>query len=366
MKIRCNTRTLRESLALAASATSSAKNVGPTREVLARYHNGRLELHATDREVAIRVVQDAEVTGDLGEVLLPTKKLSSILAETSAEDIVLDVDEKSVEVRTGGSRFRLATESTNGFPPLKHNVSENGIKISSVLLRKIVMRTIFATDTDSTRYALGGVLFEVSGDTLTCAATDSRRLAICTTVVDVFGRGSSPMKGVVPTKVLRLLEKFPDCEISVSIDDNSVYFVSDRYEVSGRLVEGRFPRYRDVIPREHGCSVSMNVAKAMSAVRQSLIVTTDESRAAVFSVSNGRMEIRSEAADVGDSEIVFDVDSGDADVRVHLDPNYIAHFLKCVPPENVVLWRIVDADTAIVITDGDSYQYIVMPLSQER
>jgi DNA polymerase-3 subunit beta len=366
MLIECKTRELRDSLVLAASAAASHKNADALSNVLAVVKSDRIELNATDREVSVRVVVDATVSNGGEEVLLPTRKLQAVLSEIAAEEVLIDVDRNSLTVKTSGAKWRLSTEQSSGFPQMNSLARGDGIRIPSVLLRKIVSRTVFATDKDSTRYALGGVLFELSGTVLTCAATDSRRLALCSVEVEVAGYAAD-FRGVVPVKVLRLLEKFPDCDVTVSIDEKSVYFVSSRYEVTGRLVEGRFPRYRDVIPgRNNPSLVRTNVAMAASAVKQSQIVTTEDSRGVIFVVRGNQMRLQSAAAEVGDSEIVFDVDSGDSDVTVTLDPKYIADFLKCVPQENVVEWLIIDADTAIVITDGDSYRYIVMPLSEDR
>lgn len=365
MSIVVGVRELRDALSSCMMATGKDKD-GLISNVHAAVSNGSLCLSATDKDVSIRILLDAE-TSIIGEVMLPVKRLSAILAEATYEKATIVVDEKNITVKTDSGRFRLATEDARDFPSVPQCEFENCLKIPSAVLRKLIHRTAFATDVQSTRYALGGVMFEMGEGNLVCAATDSRRLAVADAAADFFG-SEKFRPAVIPMKLLRLVEKLPEGDVEVSIGDNSAFFRCGGVSCSGRLVEGRFPRYRDVIPKTGSLIINVVASKMLSAVRQAMIVTDEESRGVDFTIDDNEMKLASAGAQIGSSEVRLDIETktnNPKSITVTMDPKYVSDMLKAIPAEEVVSISFIDADTAVVFRNGDNYLYVNMPLSRD-
>lgn len=364
----CNVRALRDSLAVAASATGGSKGASPIfANVLGTVVSGALELYATDNESAVMVSVPATSKHVGTKVILPPRRLLAILNELTCEDVTLTISDSGIRVKASGADFRLANESAEEFPKREMFEGDEYFRIQGAILRRMVHRTGYASDIASTRYALGGVLFDFEDAKLTCVATDSRRLAVCSATVEQVGM-TEDVKGVVPSKALRLLDKLPDVLIDVVMTNNAIHFRAEGFECSSRLVEGRFPRYRDVIPRSQGATtVVVAAGAAASAVRQSQVVTTEESRAVSFALKENMILIESETGDVGSSRIEMAASvSNLSEMTVMLDPKYVLDFLKTLRPEDTVHWRFLSADDAVVMTDDQDYVYVTMPVAQER
>lgn len=364
MSIVVGVRELRDALSSCMMATGKDKD-GLISNVHAAVSKGSLCLTATDKDVSIRIVMNAD-TEMIGEVMLPVKRLSAILAESMSDKVSIVVDEKNITVKSDTGRFKLATEDARDFPSVASSDFENCLKIPAAVLRKLVHRTAFATDLQSTRYALGGVQFEVGDGNLVCAATDSRRLAVADAAADFFGKEKFK-PSVVPMKLLRLVEKLPDGDVEVSISDNSAFFRCGGVACAGRLVEGRFPRYRDVIPKTSSLVVNVIASKMLSAVRQAMIVTDEESRGVDFTIDQDEMTLSSAGAMIGSSEIRFGIslETKPKPITVTMDPKYVSDMLKAVPAEDVVSISFIDSDTAVVFRNGENYLYVNMPLSRD-
>ncbi len=370
MQLICNRALFSTAFSLAASAVPTRTPKDVLRNVLMTVSADGVQLIGTDQEVAIRYRVNGVTTASAGEVLLPTQKISSILRELQCEEVELQVDDQTIVVKAANSRFRLSSEDPREFPPVPEFGEESYFRVPAPVFRQMIRRTSFATDTESTRYALGGLLLEFSEGTITLAATDSRRLAVTTASCETLGTPVIPARTtVVPTKAMTLLERSIDPQaefVDIAVHENDVMMRSGPCTVYSRLVEGRFPRYRDVIPRSGNVNVRLTGGPFFSAVRQSLIVTDEESRGVDFHFSNSVLALSSQASAVGDSRIELPVEYDHDDIRITFDPKYVAEFLRVLAPETLVDLQLTDSDTAAVFRVEDSYTYVIMPLTQDR
>lgn len=370
MQLSCDRALFSAAFSVAASAVPSRTPKDVLRNVLMSVTSHGVELVGTDQEMAIRCKVDGVTTSSTGSVLLPTQRISSILRELQDQTLEIDVNERMITLKAASATFRLASEDPLEFPPVPEFSESDCFRIPAAVFRQIIRRTAFATDSESTRYALGGLLLEFGDGTLTVAATDSRRLAVATAACELQGTPKPPEKTtVVPTKAMSLLERSidPAAEfVDLVIRDNDVLLRTGACTVYSRLVEGRFPRYRDVIPRDGAVNIPLPVAPFLSAVRQSQIITDEESRGVDFLFSNAVLTLSSQANDIGESKIELPIEYDHEDIRITFDPKYVAEFLRVLPPETLVDLQLTDADTAAVFRVEDSYTYVIMPLSQDR
>jgi len=359
-------------------AFQTAASVAPTRSPKPILQNVKLEatkdggtLLATDLEIGIRVqVADLEVTQP-GEVVLPVTRVGAILRESSDEKLHIETDSSGVIIRGDRSEFKLPAENPNEFPTVAAFAEHKYHELPARMLKEIIRRTVFATDNESTRYALGGVLLELSKDAVVAVATDGRRLAkMEATANAVGGHETADAMTIVPTRAMQLIDRAlteGDAEVQLSARGNDVLVKSPRATIFARLLEGRFPRWRDVFPkRTDGQTIALNVGTFHNAVRQAAIATSEESRGVTFTFKDGQAELSGRAADVGQARVTVPIDYSGNSIAIALDPRFVSDFLKTLDPATTVQLDVRDGDSAAVLRTEDGYGYVIMPLARDR
>jgi len=371
MKVTCN----REKL-LAAFQTASA--VAPARSPKPILQNIKLEvtdgsaiLMATDLEIGIRIQVPGIEVQVPGSAILPLGRFGSILRESSDEQLHLEADPQGTLVRGQRSEFKLPAENPEEFPAIVEFKEDKYHELSARSLREMIRRTIFATDNESSRFALGGVLLELVADKITAVGTDGRRLAkMEVPAQSIGGHQSGDNMTIIPTKAMQLIERAladSDAEIQLAARPNEVLVKSPRATIYSRLVEGRFPRWRDVFPQRTGTvKIELNVGPLHSAVRQAAIVTSEESRGVDFTFDAGTLVLSGRAAEVGQSRIELPVSYDGPALSITLDARYVSDFLRVLDAEKTFTLELKDAESAAVCTTDDGYGYVIMPLARDH
>jgi DNA polymerase-3 subunit beta len=370
MKLHCHRPSLASAFQNVSAIVPSRTPKDVLRNLKMQIEGGKATLIGTDQEVGIRHEIPGVETDSTGEVLLPKDRLLAILRELTTDGVDLEVDDKALWVRSGQSEFRLSVEDPAEYPPVQAFDAASYFVVPGSAFKEMIKRTIFATDEESTRYALGGVLLEFRGEQLTMAATDSRRLAVVSTKCGIVGnveeRATHP---VVPTKALSLIERTiqdDDSEVYISLYPNSALFKVGSSTIYSRLVEGRFPRYNDVIPAPGGIEINLLVSSFYSAVRQAQIVTSEESRGVDFTFEPGTLRLTSIAADVGQSKVEIPISFEGPALTITFDPRFLADFLKVLDPSSTVKFQLTNRENAAVLRTDDGYIYVIMPLSPDH
>ena len=245
MRIRCH----RPSLATAFQVVNGVIPSRTPKEILKNVKlqvaDSKATLIGTDQEVGIRYeIPGVEIEAE-GEVLLPANRVISILRELTDDGVELSLEDDAILVRGGHSEFRLGIQDPAEFPPVAAFDAERYHTIPGNVLREAIRRTIFATDVESTRYALGGVLLELQADSMTLAATDSRRLAVVKCACSSHGDGESANeRPVVLAKALSLIERSiadDEGDVCIAVGSNDVIVKTANSTIYSLLVEGRFP-----------------------------------------------------------------------------------------------------------------------------
>ena len=332
--------------------------------------SGSATLIGTDQEVAIRYKLPEVDVQQPGEMLLPTNRTLAILRELQGESVSIESTGDATWVRGERAEYRLGVEDPAEFPPVAEFNEKAYHTIPAGLLKQLIKRTVFATDAESTRYALGGVLVDLKGDNITFAATDTRRLAVAKGTCGAEGspKNDNPAP-VVPVKALQVIDRSladENEQVCVALRANDLLVKTAHSTIYSRLVEGRFPRYQDVIPASSTISVELVTGSFYSAVRQAQIVTSEESRGVDFTFSNGLLTLKSASAEVGESKIELPVSYDAADLTITFDPRYVAEFLRVLEPEKQIKLELTDGESAAVLRTDDGYLYIIMPLSRDR
>lgn len=330
-------------------------------------------LLATDLEVSIRHAVDGVDTETPGAVMLPVGRFGSILRESSDATFRIETDGQKTVIRGERSTFNLPSENPVEFPPIPGFEAEDAcFKVPARLLKEMIRRTIFATDNESSRYALGGVKFETDdAGGLIAVGTDGRRLARMQGPIEVIGEPTGLGDAtIVPSRSLQLIDRVLAADeetVRMAIRSSELIVASRRATVSTRLLEGRFPRWRDVFPqRSDSVKIELTVGPFFTAVRQAAIVTSDESRGVDFTFGEGVLVLSGSAAEVGESRIELPIAYDGSPIVITLDPRFLIDFLKTLDAETPFTIDLVDSDAAAVASVEDGYGYVVMPLARDR
>jgi len=332
-----------------------------------------LTLVAFDTEVGIRYELRGIQVSKAGEAILAVNQLTQILRESQDPDVSIDANDDGAKVKVGTSRFEMPGYPVNEFPDLP--AFDDGGRyheVSAGELRKMIRRTSFAADKkDSTRFALSGVLWEAEGKIARLVATDSKRLAVCEGNATLHGPAETT-KGshLVPAKTMTLLERnlTDDGElVRVALRPNEAMFQTERAMIYTRLVEGRYPPYRDIIAqtrKQANLKINLPVESFLSRVRQAAIMTDDESKRVDLTFSSGKVIMKARGAETGSSEVVMTLPEYEgAEVNIAFDPQYVTEFLRALEGEPSVLLEMCDGSKPALFQCGETYRYLVMPLA---
>ena len=370
MKLFCHRPTFTAAMQLVSAVVPTRTPKDILKNVKLVAGDGKVTLIATDQEIGIRYEVPGVEADTGGEILLSTNRIISILRELQDDGVTIEATSDKIRVSAGQSEFNLAAEDPAEFPPVTSFEGDQWFTVPGKSLKEMIRRTAFATDVESTRYALGGVLVEIDDSKITLAATDSRRLAVVETSISAHGGVKPPETSpVVPTKAMTLIERTisdDDTDVDISVRSNEVLVRSGRATIYSRLVEGRFPRYVDVIPKEAKEKVDLVIAPFHNAIRQAQIVTNEESRGVDFNFANGTLTLTSKAAEIGQSKVELPIGFDGDEITITFDPRYVAEFLRVLEPENQVTLNLIDGENAAVFKTEDNYTYVIMPLSRDR
>jgi DNA polymerase-3 subunit beta len=329
-----------------------------TKWVLIEAADGKAVITATDCEVGIRMTCPCE--GPPLTTLVPGPLVAGFLRSMTGEEVTLELDSDKAVLSDKSATFRPPVRDPQEF--VGWTTPENSVSLDASKFNPAVRRTAWAADEESTRYALGGVLMEFKGGELALAATDSRALAVETLDVDT----EIEWKGIVPTVAIVPAAQLMGGTFTFHYGEKAVEFAGIDSSYYSRLVEGRFPKYQDVIPKgKFPCEIVLACGDLVRLVSQAMLVTVPETRGVDFSISD-----RTLWATVGSNEekggfkarlpVAFD-----GEIGTTLDPQFPREFLSKLEPDAKLHWGIA-AETANLFTvEGLNWQCVVMPLARE-
>ena len=350
-----------------ASAVAAAKSPKPILECV-RIHADKttgVSFEATDLDVAIRVhLPDAEVK-KAGEVVVSAQRFQAIVREITEESTTLQGEGQDLQVKTGGSRFRIRGDEPGDFPEIPAAPDSRSARIPANLFKHMVRRTAFATAKEAGRFALHGVMLKLDGKKIEMVATDGRRLARIEAQLDAKGKKAQVILG---PRGLQLLERViggDETPVDVTFGDRQVIFASGSTLVSSRLIDGTFPSLDGVIPAPRDTAFVTKVADLAAGLRRASLLTTREAISVELSIAPGSLAIRSRARDVGEAEVAVPVSGDVSEARMGLNPHFLQDALKVMDPESDVRFEYTDDKAPGRLTDRDDYTYVIMPIALE-
>jgi len=332
--------------------------------VLLEAEEGVITVMATDLEVFIKDSAKAETT-EAGSVTINARKLFEITRELPSESVDVSSDrEDKVTIKSGKSRFTIMGLPSKDFPVFPEVDESKLEKIDNESLKEMIDKTSFAVSTDETRYNINGFLFEKENSTIRMVATDGHRLAYIEK--NDIGVATEQKEGVLlPRKgvleIRKLLEDEGDFMLGIT-QKNAVMKKGDTL-ISVRLLEGEFPDYKKVIPKENDKEVVADRIGLLSSLKRVSILSTDKIKGVKFSFSKSNLTVSSSSPDLGEATEEMDIDYKDEDIEIAFNARYFIDMLESVTDDNVKVFLKDSLSPGIVRPAGsDSYTYIIMPM----
>lgn len=338
-----------------------------------------LTLAATDAEVSIRLVLTRVDVTTPGLALIPADKLRQIVqAQESEPTLTLEVEGEACHIRGTDAHFKVFGYPPGDFPPVPDfpsgGFSGPQFNLQAGTIDSLIARTIFATAREHTRYAINGVLLKREGKRLEMVATDGRRLALARANLTGDNKEGAPISCIVPTKALSMLQKLyddADERVTVALSDNQVLFSigpekgQPRALLASSLVEGAFPPYEDVIPKDHDITVAFDRDVLTSAVRRAALLTNEDSRGVrlAFHGKDKRLELSSRAPEMGEAEVNVELASyKGSDIEIGFNPSFLVDALRVIEDPQVIM-ELKAGNKPGLIKSGTEFTYVVMPVS---
>ncbi|KLN65243.1 MULTISPECIES: DNA polymerase III subunit beta [Vibrio] len=332
--------------------------------LLLKVEDNVLSMTATDLEVELisRVTLEGEF--EAGSITVPSRKFLDIcrgLPDDSVITFVLEGDR--VQVRSGRSRFSLSTLPANDFPNIEDWQSEVEVSLTQDELRGLVEKTQFSMANQDVRYYLNGMLFEIDGTTLRSVATDGHRMAVSQTELDAdFAQKQIivPRKGVL--ELVKLLDA-PEQPVVLQIGSSNVRAEVNNYVFTSKLVDGRFPDYRRVMPQTTTKTLEAGCDELRQAFSRAAILSNEKFRGVRVNLADTDMRITANNPEQEEAEEMLDVNFEGEPIEIGFNVSYVLDVLNTLRCEKVRI-SMSDANASALIenSEDDSAMYVVMPI----
>ncbi|MEE9229780.1 MAG: DNA polymerase III subunit beta [Acidobacteriota bacterium] len=332
-----------------------------------------LQILATDLDVGVKQRGDAEVL-EPGAVCIPARKLLDITRLLPSESVDVNIkDGNRIELRCGASVFRINGLSKEEFPTLPQVEEAQKLSFPRNDLGDMIKRVVFAITNDDSRYALNGCLLTVCKGSLRMVASDGHRLALVEKKVDSLDPGSKNIEVIVPKKALGELQRLCADEEAEHVEfarkDNQVVFQCGRRTLISRLLEGQFPNYERVIPKENVFGFEVSTEQLGAALKRVALLASEHSRAVRLAVAPGKVELSASTPEQGEAREELKVAYEGDRIHVGFNVRYLLDFVSAVGSDEVRL-SLRDKDTQGLLTPvglkNEDYRYVIMPMRLEE
>lgn len=377
MKVICNRGALLEALTVAGNVVAARTPKPVLQCVKLTADNDRLTVAATDLEVAIRYSDNQVQIEQGGEVLVPADKLRDIVRESVDDTLSIEVSVEKDGADGGGaggtfahirgqdSHFKIFTQKAADFPPVPDFEGEAGFEVNGGQLKRLIGQTLFAAAKETQRYAINGVLLVAKAKKLSLISTDGRRLAMANGDLITDRLGKDGAKAIIPAKAMTMMDKLiddPEEAVAFQVRENQVIVHTSSATLTSNLVEGQFPPYEDVIPKDTDKKMSAATADFLSAIRRAALLTTEESKGVRMAFGKKGVVLTSRSPESGEATINFPCKYEGGDVEIGFNPQFLTDALRVVDSDEITL-ELSAPNRPGLVKGGPDFLYVIMPVN---
>lgn len=371
MKFKINRDHFSNGLAQVLNVVGSKAAMPILSNVLIEAEKDQISLSTTNLDLGIRCKIKAEVK-EGGSVTLPVKRLATIVRELPNVDVTVDAAANhQVKIASGGSNFKIMGIGAEEFPKLPDTGDDKTFSLEQSELAGMLGNVAYAQSTDETRYILNGVYFNFKDGKLSLVATDGRRLALVAKEMPVPANSAGAI--ILPAKtvseLLRLLGKgdqlkiaFNDRRAAFQIDTNKdTSGLTDAIYLFSKVVEGNYPNYQQVIPKETHQRIALERELFLQCVHRAALVTSEKSNSVKIKLSANLLEITASSPDFGESHESMAIAYSGPDLQVAFNPQFIMDPLRALTKDQV-FFELKDEVSPGVFKTLESFVCVIMPV----
>jgi len=325
--------------------------------------DGELSVTATDLEVELVAQASVDVQAG-GEITVSGRKLLDICrALPEGSEIAVSVSGEKLHVRSGRSKFALATLPAAEFPSVEDIKASQNILVSQELLGRLIEKTHFSMAQQDVRYYLNGMLLETGGQHIRSVATDGHRLALCQAELD--GAKLEEQQVIVPRKGVLELQRLLTGEgnVDVVLGANHVRIQLEGIRFTSKLIDGRFPEYDRVIPRDSSNEVRSDRTVLRGGLQRTAILSNEKYRGIRLIIRDDALVLQAHNPEQEEAEEELEVSYKGDDIEIGFNVNYLLDAIGAVDGEEVAL-SVVDSNSSCLIRapGQDDCKFVVMPM----
>ncbi|MCX7933663.1 MAG: DNA polymerase III subunit beta [Planctomycetota bacterium] len=362
MKFSCARLKFENAITLLSSAIASHSAKEILKCILVERGEENINLYATDCEIWIRFSLAVDGLEGDGSILLPADKLVGIARGEWSERLTINIENNVAEITTPTNKYRLSGyHNSDEFPKISASDSPAEAILSGKDLANAMQRTCFAAAQSDTRFAMNGVLFHIEKDLIEFVASDTHRLSLVRK--KVLNKNQNKKEAIVINKGAAFIGKAAEGEeeITLYLGDREVRLESPHKTIVSRLVEGKFPKYQEVIP---ACPHMLLVAREslLRALRLLAGIAREEMKVVIIEIcpSENKIILFSSDANANEGMTTLEAEIKGNPVKFGFNCNYLLDVLRVLSEEKVVL-RYLDEKTAIRI-DAEDFIHVIMPV----
>ncbi|MCS7063663.1 MAG: DNA polymerase III subunit beta [Methylacidiphilales bacterium] len=325
--------------------------------------DGKISLTATDLDNAIKITIDGTVEKP-GATTLPARRLSTVVRELPTPELAFTVDSKNnATIESGQATFKILGLPEEEFPPFPTVEGSRTYTLTQKTLREMIRKTSYAMASDDTRRMLMGTLFSFQNGKLTLVATDGKRLALTEHEMEITK--SQELDIIVPSKAIRNLETIlSDSEAPLTLtvaDEKQIAFSLGNTILVTKLVEGKYPNYRQVIPTEAKERVIIDREHFLNALRRVSCLAPDLHTAVRLTFTKNKLELSTHLPDVGEAKETIALDYKGKDFAIAFNPVYLMEPVRNLDTETL-FFDYTDELSPGVIKHSKPFLYVIMPI----
>ena len=379
MKITCKLQDLSRGLTAVSHAVSNRSTLPILSNILLATDQGRLKLAATNLEIGINCWVDAQIQEE-GSTTVPAKLLTELVSRLPQAPVDLSVSDGSntLNVRGQGSNANIKGMDASEFPLIPSaEGGEPPVMLDAVLLKEMIAEVAFAAADDDTRPVLTGVLVQVHDEHITFAAADAFRLAVRTAPLpgDDHPRGDILIPARTLTELARILPAEGPVEMIVTPNRSQVLFHTPQLDLVSRLIEGTFPNFRQIIPKEHSTRAVVETKLFAEAAKRAELFARDSSNITRVKINPGGSDglepgavtVEATAEDLGDNTSVLSSAVDGPEMQIIFNVKYLSDVLAVIGSAEVALEVNAPTKPGVIRPVGEhDYTYVIMPMHINR
>ena len=372
MKFKINQDHFSNGLQQVLNVVASRSTMPILSNVLIEAEEEHISLTTTNLDLGIRCRIKADVS-DTGSITLPVRKLATIVKELPVTEVFLETNKSNqAKITSGGSLFKIMGIGSEEFPPLPTFENRKVFELSQDEIVNMLKSVSYAQSTDENRYILNGVYFNFADEKLTLVATDGRRLGLTGLELEVSEENAGSL--ILPAKTVAELERLMGKgeKVNIAFNDRQAAFeigldeagdsgLVDHLYLVSKIVEGNYPNYRQVIPKETEHRVKIERELMLECVHRAALVTSDKSNSVKIKISKNLLEISGQSTEYGESHESMAIAYDGPEVQVAFNPQFLMEPLKALTKDEV-FFEFKDELSPGLFKTLDNFICVIMPL----